>query len=592
MAIAQPTLDTLKAQLNELGQKYSRLSAEDLFVMWFLRAYLTDDPETAAKAITNGPKDKGLDAVLIDDSARGVFLVQGKYHKSLYKNSEKRTDVVDFANIASVLLGPDRRALDDMLADADPVVAEKMKAARSKLVKGQYRLWLYYVTTGKCSRGLQNEAHKVLQRLDRRAQFALLDGQQVMHLLRDYLDGVAPPIPMLELEMEKGQGVLLNGIMQRYEEGSDIESWVFSMRGESVASLYEIGGVRLFARNIRGFLGSDTAVNQSMASTLEEEPSRFFYYNNGITILCDQAESRKSKGKEFLQVSNPQIINGQQTTRMLYSMSSEARKASVLVKVIKVPRDLKDDGFDTLVSSIVAGTNWQNAIRPSDLMANDRTQIELDRELRKVGYIYLRKRQNKSEGKAAAGAKHLFAIKKEELARAVAACDLGPVVVRSGKEKLFEEAKYAFVFPNSDPDYYLPRYWLMKSVSYCSRGKPERGYAKWLVLHFVWSELAPMLKSKTKLRAFVRGAEKRDQDLVNPLRKAVDRAYVAALKYFRTNRGRGEAAQDVSTFFRARPSMPEEFRKFWDSPKNKGKSQFTQARKQVEQALAGIFAED
>ena len=42
------------------------------------------------------------------------------------------------------------------------------------------------------------------------------------------------------------------------------------------------------------------------------------------------------------------------------------------------------------------------------------------------------------------------------------------------------------MFPKSDPDYFLPRYWLGKHVGKRAKGFPERAYAKWLVLHFMW----------------------------------------------------------------------------------------------------------
>ncbi len=160
-----------------------------------------------------------------------------------------------------------------------------------------------------------------------------------------------------------------------------LSSWVFTMRGDAVGAMFEYAGVRLFARNIRGFLGSKTPVNEGMGETLEDEPGRFFYYNNGVTIVCDAAEMRTSRGCNVLQVSNPQVINGQQTTRALASLMKQAGKGAVLVRVIRVPRDghTDRDGYDDLVSLIVAGTNWQNAIKASDLMSNDRLQIELER---------------------------------------------------------------------------------------------------------------------------------------------------------------------------------------------------------------------
>lgn len=186
----------------------------------------------------------------------------------------------------------------------------------------------------------------------------------------------------LDLEMESGANVKVNGILQRYDHNESIESWVFSMRGDAVAGLFKTGGIRLFARNIRGYLGVKTPVNDGMIATLRSEPHRFFYYNNGVTIICDHAEKRSHKGTDILQISNPQVINGQQTTRTLAANPDEAAKATVLVKVIQIPRSPIEPtiGFESLISSIVQGTNWQNAIKASDLMANDRIQIGIERE--------------------------------------------------------------------------------------------------------------------------------------------------------------------------------------------------------------------
>lgn len=582
------TLEDLKEELGELSASYPAFHDEDLFVLWFLRAYLTDDVKAAAEAVTNGTKDKGIDAVLIDNAARAIFLVQSKYRRSIGDKMESRADVIGFAQIGGLVGDQGSEAFKDFLRGTDPHLEERLALARKHICNHKYRLWMYYITLGRCSSALSLEADKMVHKAPYDADLTVLDGVRIMTLLRDYLDGVAPPIPTLDLEMEKGLGVEVTGIMQRYEGASDIESWVFSMRGDAVAALFDIGHARLFARNIRGFLGEDTAVNRSMEGTLQREPDRFFYYNNGITILCDEAEKRSAKGKEFLRVSNPQVINGQQTTRMLARMAEDARKASVLVKVIKVPRDLEDIGFDELVSRIVAGTNWQNAIRPSDLMSNDRKQIELERGLRKLGYVYIRKRQNKSEARNVAGGKHFHPLKKEELATAVAGCDLDPVEARSGKQNLFKEDRYSQVFPNVDPDYYLPRYWLMKQVGSCSRGRPERAYAKWLVLGFTWSKLAPLLRTVKEKRAFRHACERKDQRLLRPLHRAIGRAFVAALKYYRRNRGGGEQAVDVSTFFRNKHGRHKGFKQYWDSPDNRARRPFEKAWEAAGSAIGAL----
>src|SRR5215831_1135615 len=139
------------------------------------------------------------------------------------------------------------------------------------------------------------------------------------------------------------------------------------MFDRAVSEMHERAGTRLFARNVRGFLGS-TEINKNMEATLSREPQFFWYYNNGITIICDAAERIGSHGRDMIRVSNPQVINGQQTTRTL--ARAKPHKASVLVRVIRVPRghDGQPSHFDTPVSQIVSATNSQNAVKPSDLM--------------------------------------------------------------------------------------------------------------------------------------------------------------------------------------------------------------------------------
>ena len=570
-------------ELDELRHRYPALKKEDLFVTWFLRAYVTDDLEAAAKAVTNGPGDKGIDAIFIEDRSRSVFLVQGKYRHSVGLKSEGRNEVLGLAQLAHILTDRKSDGFRTFVEGSDSTVAQKLSDARKCLIRQDYRLLLYYVTLGKCSSNLRKEAEDTANEAPGTCSLEVLDSPRLSILMRDYLDGVAPPIPTLDLIMESGRGISVNGILQRFDAQSKIESWVFSMRGDAIADLYETGGRRLFARNIRGFLGEAVDVNRSMEFTLQTEAERFFYYNNGITILCDDAKKVSARGRDILRVSNPQVINGQQTTRTLARKRNEATKASVIVRVIQVPRGESDgqDEFDALVSQIVEATNWQSHILPSDLVSNDRRQIELHRELRKRGYLYMRKRESKAEARRAAGSKRYILIKKEDLARAVAGSDLDPVEARSGVENLFEEEMYGLIFPTSDPQYYLTRYWLMRAVTYVARGYPERGYAKWLVLGFVWSRLSPLLKTATTKDAFITRMEYATPDLSVPLDRALDRAFVAALNYWRSKRGKGATRIDVSTFFRNKRGRQNEFKAFWHTSKNISRKGFENAWKKV-----------
>ena len=200
----QLALDDLKAAVEELGERFPKLSDDDLFVVWFLRAYITESEDEAASAVTGGARDKGVDALLIDDSALTVFIVQGKYRQALSAKSEPRADVIGISEIAHRLSEPDEKAFRDYLKDTDGFVADRLREARKKVLNRKYRVWLYFVTTGKVSSSARRDVQQLVRKADCDARVEIVDGRRAMLLFRDYLDGVAPPIPSLELEMEIG----------------------------------------------------------------------------------------------------------------------------------------------------------------------------------------------------------------------------------------------------------------------------------------------------------------------------------------------------------------------------------------------------
>lgn len=578
------TLDDLRLQLSDFHARYPKLQEDELFVLWFLHSYLVEDEHAAAGALVGVAGDKGVDAVLLDENARKAFLVQGKYRHRLNEKAESRAEVLRFAMLAGVLWG-DAKDFRNYCKDMDPLVRDKLTQVRDRLRNRKYSLELYYVTLGRCTDGLRSAAEDTVRHSDGSSSIVLVDGRQVMWLLRDYLDGAAPPVPSVDLPVEAGGSAHAAGVIKRYDPDSEIESWVFSMTAADIAKLFKLTGIRLFARNVRGFLGN-TEINRAMRHTLDREPRYFWYFNNGVTVVCDGARLISEHGREMLRASNPQLINGQQTTRTLADGERTSGKASVLVRVIAIPRDSSDSDreFEKLVSQIVEATNWQNAIRASDLMSNDRRQILIEREFRKLGYQYLRKRQTKREARRAAMSRHRILIRKEELAQAVAGCELDPAVIREGKERLFEERYYETIFSDTRANGYLSRYWLMRSVSRVARGYPERAYAKWLVLNFLWGEMGgQLLKGAERFRTASEDPNQ-NADLVRPLDRAISAVFAAALDFFRSRRGHGARAIDVSSFFRLQ-GHHREFARFWKGSRNRHRKRFARASAQLSNAL-------
>ncbi len=109
----------------------------------------------------------------------------------------------------------------------------------------------------------------------------------------------------------------------------------------------------LFNDNVRDFQG-DNSVNSEISKTIQNEPERFILFNNGITIVC---ASFKSENR-VLEIENPQIVNGCQTSYLLFNSFKNnvpLNKITLVVKIISTNNN-------ELSNDIVRGTNRQNIV--------------------------------------------------------------------------------------------------------------------------------------------------------------------------------------------------------------------------------------
>ena len=154
-------------------------------------------------------------------------------------------------------------------------------------------------------------------------------------------------------------------------------------------------GDSLLEKNIRKYLGKNE-INDSIANCLKSgQSSNFFFYNNGITMVCDKFSYNALQEKDWIvKLKGLQIINGGQTCRTLLQTVSENTNlyiddAYVLVRVYEVSSD-----DDEIVKEITYATNHQNPVDLRDLKSNDAVQQMLEHSAKDLGYIYIRKRDN------------------------------------------------------------------------------------------------------------------------------------------------------------------------------------------------------
>ncbi len=109
----------------------------------------------------------------------------------------------------------------------------------------------------------------------------------------------------------------------------------------------------LFNDNVRDFQG-DTTVNYEMKKTIFDEPQKFVLLNNGITIVCDEYKPNNRK----ITLNNPQIVNGCQTSHVLFYAKQQKHDISTVPVSIKIIAT--QDDF--IINQIVRGTNKQNIV--------------------------------------------------------------------------------------------------------------------------------------------------------------------------------------------------------------------------------------
>jgi len=365
---ADPTLSLV----NNLSRFLARYS---------LDLALPDDPSAAQRIIeiTDGGKDRGIDAIAVDPVQGLLVLSQSKWRQD-------GTGALDVGEVLRFVEGV--RALVGARNSAEPVHASQnlRTAVRDLLVTPAAKIQLVTVTTGNAPL-----AKEVLEPIE-----ALLAEM-------NDLEGVEP----IMTHTHFGQAELFNSLTASARASVNLEvdllNWgggtadplrilYGKVSGADVAQWYREHGADLFAENIRVVIPR-SEINAGMVSTVKRTPERFGYYNNGIVVLASAIEYSPTGmlNRDVLRVAlkGASIVNGAQTVSSLGSIlgtDSETKLSQVfvLVRCVEVPSDDPD-----LARGITRYANTQNEVSSQDFSFLDEQQHRLARELSLLGFEYV-----------------------------------------------------------------------------------------------------------------------------------------------------------------------------------------------------------
>lgn len=205
----------------------------------------------------------------------------------------------------------------------------------------------------------------------------------------------------------------------------------------------------LFSYNLREHI-SQKNVDDGIENTIKREKDNFWFYNNGITIGCEDFDI----DGYVLKLYNFSIINGAQTTTKIgeSKLIDNGYDFDIVCKVVKANDGLNDEsGF---IMKISEASNSQKPIKARDLKANAREQkilqnkcaenknslaIEIKRGVKPKNYYKVEKWQR---------------VTNEYVGQLILACLLQrPGSARSGKITIFTSEKvYNQIYKNRKLD--------------------------------------------------------------------------------------------------------------------------------------------
>ena len=457
------------------------------FIAWYLRRVLLRDPVATRDDITDGPDDKQMDAVIVDDDERRILVVQGKFIDSSSVDGEPLREV----------LGAWLR-LQDLMSlqkDCNDRLKLKLEAVR-KALEDDYEVVFELLTTGALTDAAKADmkafADKLEESEDLSASLQLVD--------EDVLETRLAEAEALELpSLDHVIAVDPDATLVAKIANAQTVLTVLPLR--ECLKLPGIADGRLFRKNVRQSLGPNNKVNRALRTTINGERVRdFFFYHNGLTAICD--EIRVATDRKSLSVRGLSVVNGCQSLSTIYAVSERvrsdaAKEATMLFRLYEIPDR-------ALADRISINTNTQSAVKPRDLRSNDKTLMGIKRayEARYPdGYFITKRGEERPADRDAAKT-----IDAAVLAKMLMAWHCQRPNISYNEKKLFDEHYKTLFHTGYDPaSIFALNMWLRAiddawpSLTMNDALKAGRSYVKFHVLFAVSAIIASVNKTPSSV---------------------------------------------------------------------------------------------
>ena len=328
------------------------------FVAWYVHNIHRRDMIGTVEDVTDGPDDKQIDAIVVDDDASAVFVIQGKFINEGTVNAEPLREVLSsWVQLKDIV----------RLQETGNQKLKRRLPEVATAFEDEYNVSFELIITGTLTTAANDDLARFQQELadaeDFPAEIHIVDPEE---LKRRYDMALEQEHPLLSHKLQ------LEGDKYMVMQVGGTNCVVAALSLEECTKLPGIKDGTLFQKNVRQSLGLNNRVNKGIKDTIYGVDScDFFFRHNGITALCKNATI--SDGT--LTVRGINVVNGCQSLNTILSCSERVKQldnAYVMVRFYEIPERERAD-------RISISTNSQSSVKPRDLRSNDRRVLAIKR---------------------------------------------------------------------------------------------------------------------------------------------------------------------------------------------------------------------
>lgn len=328
------------------------------FVAWYVQNVHRRDMIGTVHDVTDGPDDKQIDAIVVDDDASTVFVMQGKFVAASTVDAEPLREVlsswVQLKDIAR-LQETGNQKLKRRLPEVATALEDEYSVSFELLITGQL--------TDAAKNDLARFQEEIANADDFSGELHIIDPDEMK---RRYDMALERENPLLshQLQLESGKYMVM--------QVGGTKCVVAALSLKECIRMPGIKDGTLFQKNVRQSLGLNNRVNKGIKATIYGSDSGdFFFRHNGITALCENTEITNGT----LTVRGINVVNGCQSLNTILSCSERVKQlnhAYVMFRFYEIPERERADRISIC-------TNSQSAVKPRDLRSNDRRVLAIKR---------------------------------------------------------------------------------------------------------------------------------------------------------------------------------------------------------------------